>query len=120
MNMKRTFYVYILANWNNKVVYVGVTNNLQRRIYEHKNKLVGGFTTKYNVSKLVYVEQTSDVVAAIGREKQLKGWRRTKKNELIESLNPTWRDLSEEDKDPSQAPSLALRASARDDRSGSG
>ena len=113
MSTKRTYYVYILANWNNKVVYVGVTNNLQRRIYEHKNKLVDGFTTKYNVSKLVYVEQTSDVVAAIGREKQLKGWRRTKKNELIQSLNPTWRDLSEED--PSQAPSLALRALARDD-----
>jgi len=89
------YYVYILSNWNNKVLYIGVTNNLERRIYEHKNKLIEGFTEKYNVNKLVYFEEAIDVNCAIRREKQLKGWRREKKNELIESVNPKWEDLSE-------------------------
>ncbi|ABR48035.1 Excinuclease ABC, C subunit domain protein [Alkaliphilus metalliredigens QYMF] len=90
------YYVYMLTNWNNKVLYTGVTNNLERRIYEHKNKLVKGFTAKYNVGKLVYFDYTSDVISAIAREKEIKGWARKKKNELIESINPQWNDLSKE------------------------
>ena len=90
------YYVYILTNWNDRVMYIGVTNDLARRIYEHKNKLVKGFTSRYNVNKLVYYEYTYDIKAAIEREKQLKGWIRKRKNELVESLNPTWKDLSEE------------------------
>ena len=92
----KQYFVYILTNWNNKVMYIGVTNNLQRRLYEHQNALVEGFTKEYNVHKLVYYEVTTDVEAAIAREKQLKGWRREKKNALVESMNPTWKDLSEE------------------------
>lgn len=90
------YYVYILTNWNNKVLYTGITNDLERRVYEHKNKLVKGFTEKYNVNKLVYFDSTLDVTSAISREKQIKGWTRHKKNELIESINPRWHDLSEE------------------------
>jgi len=88
--------VYMLTNWNNKVLYTGITNNLERRIYEHKNKLNKGFTQKYNLNKLVYLEYTKDVKEAIAREKQIKGWNRQRKNELIESINPEWNDLSEE------------------------
>ena len=89
------YYVYMLTNWNNKVLYTGITNNLERRIYEHKNKLVKGFTAKYNVNKLVYYDYTSDVFSAIAREKEIKGWTRQKKNDLIQSMNPKWIDLSE-------------------------
>ena len=89
------YYVYILTNLNNRVMYVGVTNDLRRRVYEHKNKLIDGFTKKYNVDKLVYVEHFSDVRYAIKREKQLKGWRRNRKNELVETVNPGWEDLLE-------------------------
>lgn len=89
------YYVYMLTNWNNKVLYTGITNNLERRIYEHKNKLVKGFTAKYNVNKLVYYDYTSDVHSAIAREKEIKGWTRQKKNDLIQSMNPEWIDLSE-------------------------
>ncbi len=92
---ERTYYVYMLTNWKNKLFYIGVTNNLVRRIYEHKNKLVPGFTKKYHISKLVWFESTNDVTAAIAREKQLKGWRREKKKQLIESMNPEWNDLSD-------------------------
>lgn len=92
--MDKTYYVYLLTNWNNKVMYVGVTSNLERRLYEHKNKLVEGFTEKYNVGKLVYFETTSDVLAAIEREKQIKKWRREKKNQLVVGMNPEWKDLS--------------------------
>ena len=92
--MEKTYYVYLLTNWNNEVMYVGVTNNLERRVYEHKNKLVEGFTQKYNVHKLVCFESTDDVLAAIEREKQIKKWRREKKNRLVEQMNPTWADLS--------------------------
>jgi putative endonuclease len=84
---------YYLANWNNKVLYIGVTNDLERRVFEHKNKLVKGFTEKYNVKKLVYFEQTSDVNAALAREKEIKKWRREKKNKLIASTNPQWTEL---------------------------
>ncbi|MBI2472603.1 MAG: GIY-YIG nuclease family protein [Planctomycetes bacterium] len=75
-------------------MYVGMTNNLIRRIYEHKNKLVKGFTEKYNVNKLVYFEETQDVMAAITREKEIKKWRREKKNQLVNRVNPTWKELS--------------------------
>jgi putative endonuclease len=94
MSSARRYYIYLITNWNNKVMYVGVTNNLERRIYEHKNKMIKGFTEKYNVSKLVYFEETQDVIAAIEREKQIKKWRRQKKDQLVNSSNPTWKDLS--------------------------
>jgi putative endonuclease len=90
----KNYYIYILTNWNNKVIYTGVTNNLQRRLYEHKNKLVDGFTKKYNCNKLVYFEYVSTIDDAIRREKVIKKWRREKKNNLVESLNPEWKDLS--------------------------
>ena len=88
------YYVYILASEYNKVLYIGITNDLQRRLYEHKHSLYESFADKYNVHKLVYYETTSDVNTAIRREKQLKGWRREKKEMLINSMNPEWRDLS--------------------------
>ena len=93
--MTRQYYVYILSNVSRRL-YVGVTNDLERRIYEHKHKLLSGFTSEYNISRLVYVETTTDVAAAIAREKQIKGWLRRKKLALIESQNPTWIDLSAE------------------------
>ena len=88
-------YVYLMANDNNRVLYVGVTNNLLRRIIEHKSKKVRGFTEKYNVTKLVYFEETPDIRAAISREKQIKKWRREKKNKLVEGMNAEWKDLVE-------------------------
>ena len=90
----KEYYVYFLTNWNNKVMYIGVTGNLRRRIYEHKNELVDGFTKRYHIHKLVYFEQTSDVNAALEREKQLKKWTRAKKNRLVETANPEWNDIS--------------------------
>lgn len=92
--MSRDYYVYLMVSWNNKVMYVGVTNNLERRLYEHKSKLDDGFTKKYNVRKLVYFEHTHDVLTAIEREKQIKKWRREKKDALVVSMNPEWGDLS--------------------------
>ena len=89
------FYVYLLTNHNNKVMYVGMTNDLKRRVYEHKTKQLSGFTEKYNLSKLAYFEETSDVHAAITREKEIKKWRREKKNQLVVPTNPEWKDLSE-------------------------
>ena len=86
--------VYIMTN-NSRTLYVGVTNNLPRRVWEHKNKLFPGFTKKYNIDKLVYYEQTTNIVIAIEREKQLKKWRRKKKIGLIEENNPGWDDLGE-------------------------
>jgi putative endonuclease len=96
MTFSKNYYVYLLTNWNNKVIYTGVTNDLVHRIYEHKNKLVDSFTKKYNISKLVYFEETQDAIAAITREKEIKRWRREKKNNLVNIINPSWRDLSEE------------------------
>lgn len=90
------YWVYILTNKFNNVLYIGVTNDLQRRVFEHKNKLVEGFTQKYNVDKLVYYESTEDVESAILREKQLKNWRKEKKLVLIERMNPKWLDLSKD------------------------
>ena len=91
----RSYYVYILTN-KSKTLYVGVTNNLERRIWEHKARAVPGFTSKYNIARLLYYEQTSDIRSAIEREKQLKGWVRRKKKALIESSNPLWKDLSQD------------------------
>ena len=88
------YYVYILTNRTNKVVYTGVTNDLVRRVYEHRHHLdKSSFTAQYNVEKLVYYEETSSSRAAIEREKQIKSWSRKKKNELIESKNPNWQDI---------------------------
>ena len=92
--MEKTFHVYILAS-RSRVLYIGVTSDLTKRLYEHKEKLVPGFTARYNVDKLVYCEATSDALAAIAREKQIKGWLRRRKIELIERENPQWLDLSE-------------------------
>ncbi len=77
-------------------LYTGVTNKLERRVYEHRHHLIDGFTRKYKIDKLVYFEETNDVIAAISREKQIKGWTRKKKITLIESMNPDWKDLSEQ------------------------
>jgi putative endonuclease len=87
------YYVYILANVS-RTLYIGITNNLERRVYEHKNKLIPGFTRKYNLTMLVYFETTPDIRAALAREKQMKGWTRDKKLTLIEAENPMWNDLS--------------------------
>ena len=89
----KSYFVYIMTN-RSKTLYTGVTNNLERRVYEHKNKLVAGFTSKYNITKLVYYEETSNVHAALAREKQIKDWRRAKKIALIEAENPEWKDIS--------------------------
>ncbi|MCK4463685.1 MAG: GIY-YIG nuclease family protein [Candidatus Omnitrophica bacterium] len=87
------YYVYIMTNLS-KTLYIGVTSDLKKRVYKHKNKLIEGFTKKCNITKLVYFEETEDINAAISREKQLKGWLRRKKTALIESINAKWRDLS--------------------------
>ena len=88
------YYVYIMASATNVTIYTGVTSNLPQRVYEHKNHLdPDSFTAKYNVHKLVYYECTTDVKAALEREKQIKGWRRAKKNALVETMNPNWEDL---------------------------
>ena len=92
--MDKDFYVYIAVNRHNNVMYVGVTNNLVRRMFEHRSGMIDGFTKRYNINKLVYFEQTSDVIAAISREKEIKKWRREKKDLLITSINPEWTDLS--------------------------
>lgn len=89
------YFVYMLTNQNNTVLYTGVTNNLKRRLYEHQHNLIDGFTKKYNVHKLVYFDSTTDVRSAIAREKQIKGWSRAKKNALINEFNPEWKDLTE-------------------------
>ncbi|MFZ2153675.1 MAG: GIY-YIG nuclease family protein [Candidatus Moraniibacteriota bacterium] len=89
----KQYCVYILTNKTNKVLYIGVTGNLPRRIYEHKNKIIKGFTEKYNADKLVYFEQTENVMSALDREKQLKNWHRKWKVELIDKFNPDWKDL---------------------------
>lgn len=94
MAEERAYYVYLLTSQNNRVMYVGVTNDLKRRVYEHKSNLIKGFTKKYNVNKLVYYEQTDDVFAALNREKEIKKWRREKKNALVKQVNPGWDDLS--------------------------
>ena len=95
MAFARDYYVYLLTNWNNKVIYVGVTNDLKKRLYEHKNKMVAGFTKRYNLNKLVYFEKTQDIYAAITREKEIKKWRREKKDLIVNLVNPKWQDLGD-------------------------
>ena len=97
----KEYFVYILTNWNNKVMYVGVTGDLERRMYEHTHELVDGFTKRYHVHKLVYYEYTTDPVAAIEREKRIKSWTRAKKNALVETKNPEWVDPYTNQEDPS-------------------
>jgi len=91
--MPHQYYVYIMTNYRNTVLYTGVTNSIYCRVFEHKHKLVGGFTKKYNVMKLVYYEVFDNIEAAIAREKQIKGGSRKKKLELIKTINPSFKDL---------------------------
>lgn len=91
----KIYFVYILASRSRRL-YTGVTNDLARRVFEHKSKAAPGFTARYNIRRLVYFEETNDAQAAIGREKQIKGWLREKKVALIESVNPAWEDLAAE------------------------
>jgi len=91
--MKRTFYVYIATNFHNTVLYTGITNNIERRMYEHKNKLIPGFTSRYNVNKLIWFEEFPVPQEAISAEKKIKGWRRDKKLAMIKSTNPILVDL---------------------------
>jgi putative endonuclease len=88
------YYVYIMSN-KSRMLYVGVTNDLERRVYEHKMKILSGFTSRYSLNKLVFYESTNDVTVAIVREKEIKGWVRRKKTALVNSMNPEWKDLSE-------------------------
>lgn len=101
------YYVYILTNQTFTVLYTGVTNNLERRLQEHRNGVVEGFTRSYRVHHLVYFESTSDIRVPLERENQIKGWTRSKKSALIETLNPDWRDLSVEWSSP---PDSSLRS----------
>lgn len=93
LKMNKQYYVYIMTNKNNTVLYTGVTNNLIKRVYEHKEKLVDGFTKKYNITKLVYYEQSENIEEAIVREKRIKGGSRAKKITLINGVNKEWKDL---------------------------
>lgn len=94
-NTTKQYYVYILSS-KSRILYTGITDDLIRRVCEHKNKLIKGFTNKYNINRLVYYEATKDVYAALRREKQIKGWVRSKKITLIETTNAEWKDLSNE------------------------
>ena len=96
MAVGREYCVYLMTNVHNTVIYCGVTNNLARRVYEHKNGLGGIFTKKYNVNKLVYYEVGDNVNAALAREKQIKGGSRKKKIDLVDGVNPEWKDLFDE------------------------
>lgn len=116
---RKTYSAYILAS-RSLNFYIGITSNLHQRVWQHKLHIYEGFTSKYNIDRLVYYENYDDVHKAIAREKQLKGWRRAKKIWLIKKLNPTWLDLSEgwyQNAGPSTSPTLASRAprSAQDD-----
>ncbi|MBA7682021.1 hypothetical protein ES703_90367 [subsurface metagenome] len=91
----KTFYVYIMGS-KSGTLYVGLTSDIKKRVYEHKNHLIAGFTDKYNIDRLLYIETMSEPTSAINREKQIKAWRREKKVELIDSLNPEWNDLSQD------------------------
>lgn len=94
--MKKTYYVYILSSRRNGTLYIGVTNDLERRLYEHRNNLIEGFSKRYKIHHLVYYESAEDVHAALQREKQFKRWTRKWKIELIEKVNPEWRDLADD------------------------
>ena len=94
--MEKQYYIYIMSNITNTVTYTGVTNNLYRRVFEHKNKLIEGFTEKYNITKLVFYEVCENVENAIWREKQIKSYKRQDKVDLIHNMNPEWKDLFNE------------------------
>lgn len=106
--MSKEYYIYILTN-KSRTLYTGVTNDPIPRVYEHKNKLVEGFTSKYNIQYLVYYESTSDIHSVIVREKQIKGWLRKKKIALIDSMNHEWKDLSEEWDESSEDKTLEVK-----------
>ena len=91
----RAYYVYIMTNAS-RTLYTGMTNDLVRRVYQHRNHMVAGFTKRYNVTWLVYYEEAGTAEAALNREKQIKGWRRSRKLALVETMNPTWKDLSQD------------------------
>jgi putative endonuclease len=101
----RQYYVYIMASLS-RTLYTGMSNDLRRRVHQHRNGLVSGFTSRYNVARLVYAEAFEDVRDAVAREKQIKGWLRSKKMALVESVNPEWEDLSEAWFPAEQDPSL--------------
>jgi putative endonuclease len=113
-NREYRFYTYILGSISG-TLYIGMTNNLVRRVWQHKHHVFPGFTSKYGVDRLVYFERSDDVRSAINREKQLKGWTRAKKIALIEAQNPHWVDLSRDWYEGDRGPSTSLR-SAQDDR----
>jgi putative endonuclease len=102
----KTFYVYMMSNKNRVVLYTGMTNSLEVRVWQHQKHSLDGFTKKYNVDRLVYYETYDDPRDAISREKEIKGWRRSKKNELVQTLNPKWADLSSILFEQSRGPSL--------------
>jgi putative endonuclease len=106
--MSRTFYVYMMTNRSRVVLYTGITNSLARRVWEHQNAEIKGFTKTYKVSRLVYYESFDDPRVAISREKEIKGCRRSKKNALVEALNPKWADLSGMLFQPMRVPSHSL------------
>jgi putative endonuclease len=105
----KDYYVYILTNRSYTTLSIGVTSNLEARVWQHKTKAARGFTSRYRTELLVYYESTTDVYAALEREKQLKGWSRAKKNALVESMNPSWYDLSEA-RFPTATPDPSLRS----------
>jgi putative endonuclease len=105
----KNYCVYILTNRSYSTLYIGVTGNLEARVWQHKTKAARGFTSRYRIDSLVYYESTTDVHAALEREKQLKGWSRAKKNALVESMNPSWYDLNEA-KFPPAPPDPSLRS----------
>ena len=110
--MDKTFYVYLMTNRSRVVLYTGITNSLVRRVWEHQNKTIEGFTKKYKVDRLVYFESFEDPRDAISREKEIKGWRRSKKNALVGTLNPKQADLSlilfQPVRSPSSSPRLGM------------
>ena len=115
MGREYHFYVYMMQSSSRRALYIGMTNNLRRRVFQHKTHAFEGFTDQYNAERLVYYERSDDVRTAINREKQLKGWRREKKIWLIERMNPGWKDLAADSYEP-QGPSTRAEALARDDK----
>ncbi len=113
LNQMKSYYVYILNNPGG-MLYIGVTNNLIRRVYEHRQELVDGYTKSYHIHRLLYFEETSDVNVAIAREKEIKGWRRSKKLALIYATNPTMQDLAAEWYDDDLSPRTLSRSEARE------
>jgi putative endonuclease len=110
----RNSFVYMMTNKSRVVLYTGVTNDLERRVWEHQNGELPGFTKTYKVNRLVYYEDYDDPLEAIAREKEIKGWRRSKKNALVETLNPKWADLSAEFFEPMGGPSHSLGMTERE------